>query len=102
MANTANMARAAGTAMQNARAQPPTPRTRPCTMRTRSHRRAGRQAGAGGLGWVPKGGRGGGRGQVSRLGRCAPPAIAQAVAKSTPGSAGWGPAAAKMWPYPAA
>eukprot|EP00966_Prymnesium_polylepis_P224491 5192314-Prymnesium_polylepis.1 len=28
-------------------------------------------------------------------------AIAQAVAKSTPGS-GWDPAAAKMWPYPAA
>ena len=59
MANTANMARAAAPAMQNARAQPPAPRTRPCTKRTRSHQRAGRQAGAGGLGWVPRGGEAG-------------------------------------------
>eukprot|EP00966_Prymnesium_polylepis_P107047 2478848-Prymnesium_polylepis.1 len=50
------MARAAAPAMQNARAQPP--RTRACAMRTRSHQRAGRQAGAGGLGWMPR--RGGG------------------------------------------
>eukprot|EP00966_Prymnesium_polylepis_P079222 1836096-Prymnesium_polylepis.1 len=34
MANTANMARAAATAMQNACARPPAPRTRPCTKRT--------------------------------------------------------------------
>eukprot|EP00966_Prymnesium_polylepis_P115292 2665045-Prymnesium_polylepis.1 len=35
-----------------------------------------------------------------RVSRKVRTAIAQAVAKSTPGS-GWGPAAAKMWPYPA-
>ena len=41
-ANTADMARAAAPAMQNARAQPPTPRTWACIMCTRSHQRAGR------------------------------------------------------------